>query len=303
MAASSRGRPGGHAGTGGTTLRRWAGLLATALLVVSAGCSGLPGADTTRSRTVTPAPVPSGGSAATARLAPGLSADGVENETALAAAHARSLAGQSYTAVLTSTVRYANGTLRTQTRSRLELSAGRTRYRYAADSVVRRAGRTQSVTRVDAWRSRNRTVRRVQSNGAVCHFSDGTLHGAHVLGAGVDPDGRAAVERLFAVTDPTITSSTRRNRRALYRLQWTGSADPGVAGPRRLVALTAVVDDRGFVNWYRATYRLTRDRTTVTIVRDVRFVDVGDTAVSQPGWVETAPDADGCVPSDRDARG
>lgn len=299
------GRPGYAAAADGTALRRCVGLLATALLAVSAGCSGLPGLDGAGKGTVTPAPVPSAEptTAATARLAPGLSPDGIENASALASAHARVLAEQSYTVVLANTVRYANGTLRTRTRTKLELAADRERYRYAVDAVDHRAAMAPSVTRVQFWGARNRVVRRVRTDATVCYFSNVGSRHEPVPRPDVEPAGRAAIERLFAVTDPTVTSSTRQNGRALYRLQWTGTANPGVAGPRRLVALSAVVDARGFVNWYEATYQLTRDRTTVTIVREIRFTDVGDTVIRRPEWVGTPPTTDGCVPSDRNATG
>ncbi|MFC7194533.1 hypothetical protein ACFQL4_07495 [Halosimplex aquaticum] len=100
-------------------------------LVLLAGCSVV--APGPQAETVTPAPVPTAEA-----LPPGVEPDGVADPGALAAAHAATLDGTSFTLIANRTVRYPNGSLRSDLDVRLELSASRD---YHASASVR--GRTR----------------------------------------------------------------------------------------------------------------------------------------------------------------
>lgn len=120
-----------------------------------AGCSGLvsQAGDTP---TATPAPVPSASPASTPSqaLAPGVTGRGIENLSALKAAHGSLLANTSYTATITETRHFANGTLllgHTITR-RVALAGARFHTIITADGPARTDSGVQNLTRYEAYK-------------------------------------------------------------------------------------------------------------------------------------------------------
>lgn len=100
------------------------------MLIVLTGCSAFPfDEDRATARTVTPAPVPTDRPTATPVLmvAPGVSATGIENPTALVDAHAALLDNISYTVHTRNVERYVNGTLRRRTTTHARFGANRSR--------------------------------------------------------------------------------------------------------------------------------------------------------------------------------
>jgi len=288
-------------------------IIALAAVLVLAGCgvpggldgSGALGADGETTPTLTPVAVPQatdtdrGAGVTTAqakgsdRLAPGLTADGVTDATALAAAHVDALDGVPFTVRQNVTERTADGSLLLSTTTRAAVGPDRQRYRFARTSTEI----------LDGERRVLRTVR----------FADGeVVHERIILRGGTDqqilrdrtenlsslPAGlptrlrdQTGVARIFDGVETTVAGQTERNGTVVYRVESTGIADPESTDLRN-ASLVAFVTERGLVQEYRLSYVTERVGVgPVHVFSTARFTDVGTTEIRRPSWVtdDSAP--------------
>ena len=130
-----------------------------AALLLVAGCSGFATAPAPTTEPLTPAPLPADGprttappTAATDRLAPGVTRTAVVDSFSLVDAHVVGVTAASYTVRRTTTVRAANGSLRTRRTVRARVESGGERYRLARAVTGSAAARVQSPPgRFELW--------------------------------------------------------------------------------------------------------------------------------------------------------
>ena len=272
-------------------------VLVFALAVVLAGC-GMPftgGDGGTTSPSVTPAPVPTDEPTPTAvpQLAPGLTGEGVTDPFALAEAHASVLDGTAYAVRTNLTVRYANGSIYTQRSSDSQLAANRTRYYVVNEVAGARIGGGQAgtslysngervfIARTSAGRTTYRIARDVDREPA---------SPSEMFSGGSGGDER--IYSLFTAVETRVLDETTRNGTTRYRIvgaNVSGEADLGSRyGDPGNVTARATIDSRGLVHEYRLRYGGTVSGANVTVVRRVRYTNVGSTTVERPPWYEAA---------------
>lgn len=266
------------------------------LLVLLAGCNALPGTGGNPTERLTAAPLPTD----TAR-APGLSPDGVEAPERIGSAHEEALRNESYTLYSNRTVRYANGTLRSQLVVRVRVDENRT---YLAS--VRTAGGSAPVllgvppARATFW-SNGSLYLRAFSRG------NGTTYnrfrppepdvGTWRYWTTTVPFGGeyAEPETFYAATFASIPTDT------VDRVRVDGSVVHRVTGDRARssqfdervtriedVRLVAAVREDGLVRTLSLAYTGRVDGTTVRVRWTVRYRAIGRTSVGKPPWFEKA---------------
>jgi hypothetical protein len=296
-----------------------------AACVLLAGCASLSGADPTASATPTDSPPPD---APSATRPPGVSASGVDDPAALAAAHRRATADAGFVLVARTTVRQRGPPVldgpdnRTRT-VRVVAAPGLARYRER-----RRTLDADGCLAVDRWSNGSvATRRRVATSGSTAADSTGDAAGDDPTAGSGDADRRVdygPAPPTAAAPDLTLASVLERTLpRADYALvavrTVANGSDDGTAGrryvlsaddyvPRSDEAVEAdriglssrlVVDGRGRVRALQAT--VVRNEWTKwgqsRRVRSVSYrlvaVGVGPAAVPRPTWLGAARDADG----------
>lgn len=284
-------------------MRRWGTLLA--VVVVFAGCSGFAG-EPTRTRTVTPAPVPTA-EPTPPRLAPGLNSTGVYDPAELAAAHARVLGNTSYTVSVTQTIRHPNGTLWARRVITVRLAGNESRFfvRLAVSGPNAIGLLGEPPARAVFWSADNERIFRAFTRGNHTTYNTFRPRFSPVVGRVgtadywediVVPGGQpyGDIAPLFAAVETRLTDRTVRNGTTLYRIDGTAFRDPEpfarserVGSPRN-VSLRAVVDERGMVRRYRLSYAAVIDGDTVRVRRSIRYTGVGTTTVERPPWYDRA---------------
>lgn len=264
--------------------------LPLALLLVLSGCSGFTGQSAEPTEPVTtPAPVPTGDGPATERLAPGLAADGVTNDSRLARAHHRALENRSFTLTTAMTGRFRNGTTFARYRTVSRFEAGG---EYLV--VTERFDRQRSDARLRpvesaVWGNDTVTVRRaVRPDGSTeldvepgTELFVRTRRGRAV--ARILAEANATLAGENASTDPTTYLFTARGVDGRV-LPYGTRVDDGRGRIR------AVVTERGLVRSVagRTTGSLRRSDVPVRVSFSIRYEAVGDTAVERPSWVADA---------------
>lgn len=267
---------------------------------VLSGCSALDGESSPETRTVTPAPVPTTEPTPTPapRLAPGLTAEGITNASALAAAHDAVLRDASYTRRSNLTITYRNGTIHERHRAVTRLGTGHERlFRVASGTSV------FAFVAGDSSPSLTRAMRNeVYSNGtlavsAVTYTNETTAYyeiATEPVEESVAGTDRTYLARALGRTETRITGRRSRTDATLYRVVATEAALSAVRplptyGSIRKVRFRALVDSRGLVRERRVTYTATTDGgTTVSVARSVEYRQIGSTTVSRPSWYEAA---------------
>jgi len=267
--------------------------LALVGVLALAGCAGLFGGDsggtTTPPSAAAPAestPTPSPDNSA---YPPGLSENGVENAFELARTHRALLANRSYTRLVTTTTRYANGSLRyrTRTRTRSVPTEGEPRYhsvRTFAGPAQDRLSSYPNGERIETYAAERTGVHIVRPDGSNTELvSRSDLN-------------RQILEVTFHAFDVRLAPPTSCGDLTCYRLRSTN-----LIAPSRLKeslvrragwevtqgALVAVVDERGLVREYRVEYAVETPTESYTAVRTVRFSAIGETTVERPDWYGT----------------
>lgn len=272
-------------------------LLAVALLL-AAGCSGLAGDPTP---TVTPAPVPTDTPVRTPvpALAPGVTADGVEDPLALVEAHDSALRGTSRTVRLVRTIRYPNGTLVARRVQVTRIAADGERFHTIIDTGGPEV--TSFRGRIEFWSDGSRLFQEIT-------FDNRTSYAAMPLEAYerqssiriTSPGGETFFLPVIAV-ETRVTGRVTRNGTTLYRLEGTAArpdllASATDADEPHNATLRALVDARGVVHEFRLAYDGTLDGRPVRVVLTGRYTGVGTTIVDRPSWYRAALNATGMEP-------
>lgn len=269
-------------------------LLAAAVVLLLAGCNGFGGTPT---RTATPAPVPTVGE--DARLAPGVTGEGVTDPSALGEAHARVVENTSYRLMMNRSVRFTNGTRYQFVGFDIRLAADRD-YRL----TLRTAGPGapgilgsppasaefygDGETYVRALTRENRTT---YSSYAPPNNYVGTWDfwvSTFAFGA----PARTDLAVLFGSIETRIAGVETVDDRRILRVVGSRVVSPAfVDGPYddpRNLRLRARIDERGLVRAYRLRYRATYRGEPVVVRRTVHYEGVGNTTVERPPWFDRA---------------
>ena len=273
-------------------------LLAVLVVVGSiAGCSTITPTSTDRPRqSVTPAPVPTEPTEPTPlpELAPGLTARGVVDPLALAAAHESELSSLSETVRLRRVVRYANGQLRSERIQVTRVSANRSRFHtiitvdgsYPPFIGDRLDFYSNGETVIQATILPNRSsffripLKRYREENSI----------ENVISS---PDA-GQVFLLFAVMETKVVARVERAGVMRYRLRATRLVRPAtlaeaedVDDPHN-VSMTAIVDERGVLLEYTLRYDATVDGRRVTVISSGAHTAIGETTVHRPNWIDAA---------------
>jgi hypothetical protein len=260
-------------------MARWR-VLATLVLVATAGCSGLAGQSGPDAPTVTPAEVPRHDSP------PGVSVDpaAVDPDT-LVEAHTSVLANRSVT-LRKSTVRRAADGRRLGSRNwTVQYAPDR---RFFADMTAEGDLSTYPWGKRSAYWAND-------TRAAVLRSVYGTLEVRGGRPANVIPPFERTLagrlEVLFSEVSLDRVVRIDGSDPAVYRLVGTASGEVAGSALRsgariRNVTLSARVDERGFVRRYTLAYTDHRDSGRATVQVRVRFTDVGTTTVQRPPWVD-----------------
>jgi hypothetical protein len=280
-----------------TNTRRLASSIALALLVVLAGCSGLPGSGTPTDGGTTPTPTPTATtdtptptptatpSPSPETVAPGLTESGVVDAWALAREHKTTLRSVSRTVQVERTVTAADGT----TLARVETTVDRsgplvpgTYRRTVSGSAPGSVG--EPTTDLAVWTNGTATVTKTGSGDAATYTNSSGR--ASVFGS--DGTRWQTLFLLFTGTNVTVTDERTRNGVSAYRVESTGqpSGDSRFASYAN-VSLTAVVSEDGIVRRYELSYDRSIDGRQVTVTESVRFTDLTSTEVTKPTWYGT----------------
>lgn len=265
---------------------------ALAVLFVLSGCSGPFGGTSTP--TVTPVDPPTAAPTDTPipTLAPGVTAHGVQNASALVSAHEAVLANESHTIDAVETRRYADGTLQWQYDSDRRVAPTEARhYDVATISGTERPfglGSLRNVSRFETYRE-GQQVYVFESNGTATRYVRITGDAPRVV---ADP-----LVAVFSATEMAVEGQVTRDGTTLHRLELVEVTEPDLlAGAlARLsydsvenVSFFARVDSRGLVREYRLAYTLHRGEATIRVTREVQFHSIGTTTVTRPPWYDDA---------------
>lgn len=280
-------------------------LLALAMLVVAAAVVGTgaggPAASSEPAATATPEPT-TFRTVAGDRYPPGLSAEGVVDPVLLGRAHEEALEGESYTLSSNRTVRYANGTLRSQLGVRVRLAGNRSylaRARTAGPYAPVFLGRPPAHGVY--WSNGTVYARRLTRDGERVYNTFEPANG--LSGAGrwqywttTVPYGGGLrdPERLYgqvfgAMSVSVITTHEPDGRRRHVLLGGADRVPSFLDGAdARNVTVSASVSDRGVVRSFQVRYETTVDGKDVVVEWRIRYDDVGRTTVERPPWLDRA---------------
>lgn len=257
-----------------------------AVLLVTAGCSGAFGGDTT-------------GTTQTAgsdhQFPPGLTADGLADSDALVTAHTDHLEDESVTLREHRVRRYENGSLHWRANLTLRTAANRTRFRITSD-LIGKPLFGESEGRAEVFADGDRVYRSVRT--------PNTSWTDVLRTAGEDPekprnvapdptrtDDLYVLLNAFEVNDSAnVRISTDDPRR--YRVESSTLAYPDLLASHldldavRNASLTAVVTADGLVERHRLEFAGTKNGTPIRGTTALRYSAVGETEVEAPGWYD-----------------
>lgn len=275
--------------------------LTVALFLVTAGCSAFPSGDaatvettsdadeTTAAQTTgTTAEPTTEATASDADLPPGLSASGVTDAEAFAAAHAAALANRSYAYDREATVVASNGTELGRWSQHVQVGADRAEFNF----TQRATGVTVTGVSIDDTRTyTNGSV--TFSNASV--FRDGYRRTAGHGFAESQFDGEQSLARAFDAAETSV-EEVERNGATWYRVRArNGSETLTVRGANGTVEIaatdvtaTALVAPSGLVRNVTYEYDFERGGVAGHHTRTVEYSAVGETTVERPAWVADA---------------
>jgi hypothetical protein len=250
-----------------------------------AGTAGDPGSEAAGS--VTPVPVPAVQRTETPapRVAPGLSATGVTNASALAAAHGARLANTSYTMVRNVTYLAANGTKLTERRSVSEVGTdGRFAVRRTREGV-------RGPAREALWSNGTALFEARTDTEGTTAYRRAAPEVAERRRALVTDAGSWQIERVFTVAEARVVDRTERSGTTVYRLESpvaqlpnANASDVGAS-----VRVEAAVTEGGLVREYAFRQTFSGDSSgAASVVVATRYTDIGETTVSRPPWYDEA---------------
>lgn len=258
--------------------------------VVLAGCNGVFVTESDdRTPTLTPVAVPTDEPTPTPvpRLAPGLTADGVTNASALAAAHLDTFENTSFTMQETVVYRSEDGIPIRRIESTTRVGDdGRFRVtkRWNGSTALQQVGYYDDGERVLVTTTRTNdatTYRRLSSQAVAAQRSS------------VSDGGSGRIETMFVAAETRVAGRTERNGTTVYHLVPTGTRGNSSNTATildRSVSVHARVTERGLVRNYTLTQRLSGDGAdgATTIVVSTRYTAIGTTDIERPAWYERA---------------
>lgn len=275
---------------------------AVLVVVVLAGCAGM-GADTAErgdgpSETVTPVPVPDDDRGAVGST--GIDGDGVSDPAALARAHDERLSEQSYRLVSNQTVRYGNGSVKSQYRTDLRLDEERTYFVTArTDGPDGPLLLGETPASAAFWSDGDTYVRAFGGSEPVYNEFEpspsgvGTWRFWSSTGAfdGLQSP-RGVIEATFDAVPTRIDRTRTIGGVERHRVTDAGHSDVDLpfpeADPARDVSLVAEIDRTGLVRHLELEYVGRVDGERVTVTRSVSYSEVGTTDVPRPEWYDEA---------------
>jgi hypothetical protein len=262
--------------------------IAVAALVVLAGCGavfGDSGGGDEPASTVTPMavptdePTPEPTPGPNTTLAPGLTGAGIENATALVAAHASFLQNRSFTTISNTTMLAPNGSVTLRTVRTLRAGPpGEGVHSVGTQNGSYPHSNEAAPNRTEVWTSGKRLlIRQSYPNGTATYDRFETA-----------PRGRYGTGRLFFAeqfgTDNTTVTARERDGTTLYLVR--GSISEEDMGN---MSLRMLVDSQGMIHRYRAVRRIASDENVSKYISEKRFLRVGTTdAPERPSWIDEA---------------
>lgn len=266
-----------------------------ALLLVLAGCgaTGLDRGGTPRER-LTPVSVPDGDRPSVApTVAPGVSDAGVYDAFALANAHQNALRNRSYVRMTSTTLADGNGTLRDSSR-RLRVTAQGVPYRLSVSSVSADRYPVSAVfPDLGLYYDGDTAFYRVQRDGNVSYRRDTTVP---ITGPITDRTGRDRLIGLvtafeWRVERVEIGLATRYRLRSTNLTARSSLSMPTLLSNPRDAEMRVLLGPDGRVYRYRLTYLADYRNGTASVTRSARWLDAGETTVSEPAWLDRARNA------------
>lgn len=267
-----------------------------AIAVLLAGCNSIAPAPQA-TPTTTPAPIPTP-EHHPAWFAPGVTSENVDG-VALAAAHASHLKNRSYTMTVNRTVRYANGSLRSQVVTQIRLSRDRSyqvSIHVAGQHATRVIGRPPA--HAEFWSNGSLYIRKYSRENETVYNTFRPAGGAGTWRFWVhffvlEGPAREDIAAIFEATDARVVDrgtvdGHRRVHLAAEGHESTEFVDIDEARAVGDVEVRAVVDERGFLTNYRVAYTATIDGDPVVVDRTVRYQDIGNTSADRPQWYDRA---------------
>lgn len=259
--------------------------LLTALLLVLAGCSGTPVADSPTTDTIaTPAPVPTD-DLHDDELAPGLTQEGIVDAERLARAHQQFLSNHSFRRAGGTRYRFENGTLLFHT------TYNRTVDRAADRQLLEfgQVGPWRQNERYAEWANESLVVERIARNDTVRYErrprTDRTLG---YLGGGV--------AEFVAEREPRVVGQRTRNGTTEYVLVAAAESGPRLleqigANRTSTPRLVAVVTRQGVVRSVELTVSGTYEGAPIRVRNYYVLSGLGEATVTRPPWLDTALNA------------
>lgn len=243
--------------------------LLVVLVVLLAGCAGFaPGGPDTPS--ATPTPLPGG------QLAPGITDAGIENVTALFAAHQRELTASGFVTESRSQAVY-QGTTTDRVAWTVTVAPGGERVRTHA--VEYREDGTQITG--DIWSNATHDITRRDEAGDVSY----TVRPRFITDDTIVWSGSAAHVQLYSAADLFEVASVD-TRDGLRYVTLSLAPDRDTEGHYPGVEATVVVDERGRIHSVESRMQYEEDTTWIT---SYRVTEIGDADPQPPAWLDAVP--------------
>lgn len=273
---------------------------ALAVLVLLAGCGGLPFVGEERGSTPVATPAPE--DQVTSQPPPGIVSLQVANPAALGRAHARAIENESYVLTSNRTVAYENGTLRSRLAVRVAIDEER-RFLATASTDGPEAPVFVGTPPVYAvyWSNGSTYARRLSHDGRTTYtrfdppdtwVGTWSYWTTSVPFGGRDNRPATFYASLFSAVPTRVTGETTLAGTTVFRLEdeadrpFSDEAFPGRVRSVHDVSFVALVDGDGLVRSLDLRYAGTVDGEAVRVEQTVRYEDVGSTTVQRPEWYE-----------------
>lgn len=246
--------------------------VALVVLVVLAGCSGLPVIGTESGRvTVTPAEVPTDEEKGT--IAPGITETGVVDAQALVDAHQRELANESVTMNYSIRTVAENGTEISRTNSTIRYGANRTvTHTHSTKTDVDRTGATER----QSWSNETDTYVRMKKNGTISYDHTSAMN--QTVSASIQ-------NTLSKAINISVKNRSSGEGPDQYELRGTIESDTNQGSSNYQIQLQ--IDARGVIHEYRQEFQYQQNGTTTRRTMEIRF-ETNTTPPKRPEWVDEA---------------
>ena len=258
-------------------------LIFLALIVVFAGCNGVFGGNSRSTETLTPAQVPTDEPTPTPvpQLAPGLTGAGIENGSALVAAHRSIIRNQSFVVRGNSTFLATNGSVLGHGTSTLRAGpAGESYHLSQRTKLFINVNATYPVSSESWWNGKQYYRKQTFANGTTRYtrfdLSDQQTAYGYVY------DFLPQYIESLNENNTVVTGQVNRSNTTLYRVEVTGSA------PKNGIS-QLLVDPRGVIYQYIHTQQIRSQTRISRIVSDSQLLSSGgDKRPKRPPWVDEA---------------